>query len=207
MDKPFEFPLGGEVSISDPLARKVLFHVYKGTDFWTRAPVSEADFVIDHVWPRAKGGPDSFYNYVPTTKSVNSSKSDKLDLVAATAVLSIIRIAYAPKCVKIYQKIKSIKERKKGLNPETCAPYTIWIIRNKEHIKALYKKHKYYAFYLLEDIMYDKGMRTLSGAKISRALIIDTVDDYNVMDRTDGRHFHDYGPGIDGGEGQNVSSL
>jgi hypothetical protein len=67
---------------------------------------------VDHVIPKALGGPDSYFNYVLTSKYPNSMKLDKLDPVAAFGVLSFIRI-YSVPIIEDY--LTSFKKRRISL--------------------------------------------------------------------------------------------
>ena len=132
---PFDFPAEGEVSLADPLVRRVIHEVYGAVDFWTRAPLALDEMHLDHVYPRALGGPDNVFNLVSTSAPVNIGKSDTFDAVAFVPVLAIIRAVYAPRVLtalawerrgkqtRISPSIRTVQPRIRGVSnmtPETC---------------------------------------------------------------------------------------
>lgn len=50
------------------LFRKALYRAFNGQCFWTGNLLDYSNMGIDHVIPKAKGGPDNFLNYVPCDK-------------------------------------------------------------------------------------------------------------------------------------------
>lgn len=84
--------------------RKAMFSVFGGKCFYSGRPVAENDFEIDHVVPKSKGGENSVYNYVLVAKNINRKKHNKYDAEAATKILYIVRITYAPKVLELLNK-------------------------------------------------------------------------------------------------------
>lgn len=100
------------MDISNHNLRTAIYKVFGGRCFYTGRKVSEEDMVIDHVVPKSKGGEDSPYNYVLTTKDINSSKSDKIDLDGVDPILYLIRTVYAPKVLRLIKpKASGSKKR------------------------------------------------------------------------------------------------
>lgn len=81
--------------------RKAIFKAFDGHCFYSGKKLSEDAFEIDHVVPKSKGGEDSIYNYVLVSKDINHKKSDKQDEETVAKILYIVKIAYAPKVLKI----------------------------------------------------------------------------------------------------------
>lgn len=132
-----------------------MHRVHRGVDFWTRAPLALEDMVLDHVWPRALGGPDSVFNLVPTHAEVNLGKHHKTDLAAATAVLAVLRIHYGEKAARMLARLAARgcgpKDRRKGNRPqprwsgeprEIRAGYMRWMDENREEIEAALRRHR-----------------------------------------------------------------
>lgn len=67
--------------ISDPDVRQQVFNMTDGRCFYCEAELSfdgltpGAEFNVDHVMPRASGGPDHLMNYVPACGPCNVSKN------------------------------------------------------------------------------------------------------------------------------------
>lgn len=124
------------MSPGDDDVRRVIHEVYGRVDFWTRAPLALGDMVLDHVWPRAKGGPDSAFNLVPTTKPINDAKADCLDREAALAVLALIRTCYGPRVLRRLDRLRGVKPARSAF-PGSAR---IWLLRDgspEERVGAL----------------------------------------------------------------------
>lgn len=116
---PFDFPAEGEVDPADPLVRHVIHKAYGAVDFWTRALLPLAEMHLDHVYPRALGGPDNVFNLVPTTRAVNIGKSDTFNPAAFVPVLAIIRAVYGPRVMTALARARRLKAKR--LCPDLCA--------------------------------------------------------------------------------------
>lgn len=100
------FPAEFNVSINDPYLRQAMIDVFDQMDFYTRLRVRRADIQIDHIWAKAKGGPDNIFNYVLTARKANRDKSDHFDLDSVALWLSINRNNYARRVFERYQQLK-----------------------------------------------------------------------------------------------------
>ena len=96
----FRFPEEGDYPVSDKVMRKAIYKTFNGKDFYTGREINIEEMVIDHVIPKALGGPDNVFNYVPTTSRINGAKSDSFDEIGAIGTLSALRIIYAPKVLR-----------------------------------------------------------------------------------------------------------
>lgn len=121
---PFDFPAEGEVNSADPLVRRVIHKAYGAVDFWTRAPLPLAGMQLDHVFPRALGGPNNVFNLVPTSAGMNIGKSDTFDDAAFVPVLAIIRAVYAPRIMPALVRARRLKVKR--LRPD------IYIVQTPE---------------------------------------------------------------------------
>jgi hypothetical protein len=84
---PWDFPDEAQYSHTDPDVRRALYTQHRGRDFYTGNRIKFGDMVVDHVLPRALGGPDNLYNYVPTVRSINSSKGKRYDRRETVSIL------------------------------------------------------------------------------------------------------------------------
>ena len=85
--------------------RDSIYKAFNGKCFYTSQKVRKEDMVIDHILPKSKGGEDSVYNYVLTSKEVNSKKGAKLNLDGIEPVLYLVKTIYAPKVLRCIKKI------------------------------------------------------------------------------------------------------
>jgi hypothetical protein len=104
---PFPFPSEGNVQLGDQCVREAILEVHKGKCFWTRAPIAAEEYVLDHIWPRSLGGPDSLFNLVPTSASLNGIRGNAFDLEAATAILAIVRMVFGPRSLVLLGQKKA----------------------------------------------------------------------------------------------------
>jgi hypothetical protein len=126
---PFPFPDDGRVSCASQTVRRAIHEAHGRRDFWTRAPLPFDAMSLDHVWPRAKGGPDHAFNLVPTELPLNLAKQDKLDEVAATAVLAIVRTHFGPKSLALIARYRRESRR-------LISPYELWLGQNADLVAA-----------------------------------------------------------------------
>jgi len=115
-----------QISISNPMVREAVFLAYKGTCFYSGRPIKRDEMVIDHLHPVSKGGNDSFHNYVLTFQDFNLGKSNKTDSNLIPRLQYAIETVYAPRAIKIYEKLKKIQKSKSSRKPS-----------NLKHIKRL----------------------------------------------------------------------
>ena len=94
--------------------RDSIYKAFGGKCFYTGQKVRKEDMVIDHVVPKSLGGEDSVYNYVLTTKSINSQKSTRVDIDGVEPILYLIRIIYAPKVLRSIKRLASESNKTDG---------------------------------------------------------------------------------------------
>lgn len=111
-----ELSIESKISPSDPLLRRALFEIHKGTCFYTRAAIVFEEMAVEHIHPRARGWNDAFVNYFPSCKSVNSLKWAKYDSIATNELLQINRLLYAPRVLERYKELVRLSERVKQKN-------------------------------------------------------------------------------------------
>lgn len=100
-----------KISISNTRLRKAIYEAYEGKCFYTGQPVAWGDMAIDHVIPKCEGGKDTIYNYVLTSRRLNSQKSARLDRDRVEAVLYIVRLVYARKVLSYLKRHGNSKAR------------------------------------------------------------------------------------------------
>lgn len=102
---PFTFPPDAHVFLRDPLVKALVkettYEVHKGVCFWTRAPLDKERFALDHVLPKSRNGPDSLFNLVPTSIHINNIRGNAFETEAVIACLSIIRMVYGPRALRL----------------------------------------------------------------------------------------------------------
>ena len=117
--------MAGAYRISNKHLRKAMLKAFKGKCFYTGQEVTEDNMAIDHVIPRSRGGEDTIYNYVLTTRSLNGQKSAALDENKLKSILYLVKTVYAPRVDrilngkdkntpiqipwKVYQRFKELK--------------------------------------------------------------------------------------------------
>lgn len=103
------FPSEWDLPISNPILRMAIYKAFGGRDFYTSRPIQIEEMVIDHIIPRAKGGRDNIYNYVPTTRYPNIMKSDKGSDHEFIPILLIVRMSFADLVKKEFLRLSSEK--------------------------------------------------------------------------------------------------
>ena len=118
--------MAGAYRTTNPHLRKAMLKVFGNKCFYTGQEVTKDNMAIDHVIPRSKGGEDSVFNYVLTTKFINGQKRDAIEPDRLEAMLYSIRTVYAPRVlrtlkgknnnepsltipIKTYNKFKNLK--------------------------------------------------------------------------------------------------
>ncbi len=92
-----EFPKVADFSPKNLNLSRALYNAFEGRDFYSGVPLDFEKFTVDHVVPKFLGGPDNYYNYVPTSGRINSLKGSELDLLAAFGTLMFIRHVMVPR--------------------------------------------------------------------------------------------------------------
>ncbi len=155
----FEFPESANYKTSSSVLRKAIYKAFNGKCFYTGTDISINDMHIDHVLPVSKGGPDNYYNYVPTTQRINGKKTNHFDEKSAVAILSLIRTAYVDKVKIIVKKSKQKLKRKEY--SEFFAMFRIFGLRRT--LKYISKNKDKITF----KIKYDRILILVKDDKIS----------------------------------------
>jgi phage regulator Rha-like protein/predicted Fe-Mo cluster-binding NifX family protein len=102
---PIELPYQDKVNLSSAKWREAFYRAYDGCCFYTGQSLSQDNFHLDHIIPKAHGGKDVLNNLVLCSPKVNQSKSSSYndDFIARTQEVVISQ--YAPKVLEIYQII------------------------------------------------------------------------------------------------------
>jgi len=137
-------------NIHDSDLRKAIFKAFNGKCFYTGQVIDESDMVIDHVVPKNRGGEDSVFNYVLTTRLLNANKTDTLDEDKVKPLLYLVETIYAPKVIKILHKKIEMKRKKlisdkKNIEKEknkAYMPRKIIYIQNEEVWSKVRKRSK-----------------------------------------------------------------
>lgn len=66
-----------KVPTSHKFLRIAILQVHRNRCFYTGRTIDIADFHIDHILPKTKGGKDCIDNYVPTCSDINHKKSGR----------------------------------------------------------------------------------------------------------------------------------
>lgn len=113
----FEFPESSIYPTSNKQLRHAIYKAYDGKDFYTGENLAFELMHIDHVIPAGLGGLDSYFNYVPTVARHNIAKSSHYDAVSVTAILSLIRLVYAPKVSQYLESTKFTEKDTVSIKP------------------------------------------------------------------------------------------
>lgn len=108
------FPPEGEFYTFEYLLRIAIHEAFEGLDFYTDEPLDFLNMSIDHVLPRALGGPDNVFNFVPTSPKNNSKKGHKFtynDL----ETLQIVKEIYGPKVMELLKHYGAFDDRENSL--------------------------------------------------------------------------------------------
>ena len=103
----WDFPPEAEVNPSNDLVRSAVHRAYRGRCFYTGREVALSEMHLDHVIPRAAGGPDNLYNLAVATGPINSSKSDAFDPEGVVPVLYLVRERFAPRALRFLQELRA----------------------------------------------------------------------------------------------------
>ena len=128
MFKDIDFPSHADALTSNLAVRAAIYEAYKGECFYSGRKITIDEMVLDHVWPKSKGGPDNYYNYVPTVKRLNGSKLAKFSTDFVRRVYAFTHMVY---CVKVTEHIvrntKPIR-KKAVVKPSLSVPPTKRIV-------------------------------------------------------------------------------
>ncbi len=104
------------ISTGDPILRKAMYKAFYGKCFYTGQKIKFEDMHIDHVHPKSKGGKNSIYNYVMSSRRINLAKNANYNGKTINNILYLIQCTYAPK-VKHYIR-KELKKKKEELKKQ-----------------------------------------------------------------------------------------
>jgi len=90
---------------TDKRLREAMLQVFGNKCFYSGRPIENNNFEIDHIVPKSRGGEDSVYNYVLASKDINRKKRDRIDKETIAKLLYIVKIVYAPKVLRLLDKI------------------------------------------------------------------------------------------------------
>ena len=146
--------------------------------FYTGQNVTEDNCAIDHVIPKSKGGEDSVFNYVLTTRHINGRKTNKLDEEKVKNILYLVRTVYAPRVLRILKAKKEpcfqvpvrVFERFKDLNHSALYVYLILIkLSEKADAKGSFRlSYKPFAQYGIARTSFDRVIVLLIENKFIR---------------------------------------
>jgi len=77
-----QVPDGGPHKLSDPAVREAVLKITDGKCAYCGCQLQSErngtdNFVVEHVVPKSKGGPDNIVNFVPACRGCNNAKSDR----------------------------------------------------------------------------------------------------------------------------------
>lgn len=139
----FEFPDWANYPTSSVSLRNAIYTAYDGKDFYSGRSIAIEEMVIDHIIPKSKGGPDNFFNYVPTVAALNIRKSAYFDQASAVAILSLVRLVFANKVKVLLAKTSQasrIRRPKTMTLAELSRIQTGWISLEGFVIKAAHRR-------------------------------------------------------------------
>lgn len=110
--EPFDFPAEYDCEISDNDLRCAIHAAFGGRCFYTRQEVSLDEMHVDHVIPKAQGGPDNIFNYVLTGPATNIRKGGKVDPVAVAGPLYLVRTHFAPRVIRLLKTMRQSRRSK-----------------------------------------------------------------------------------------------
>jgi hypothetical protein len=157
------FPKEGEVSLSNWFVRKAIYNAHNQNNFWNMDKLKFEDMVLDHVWPKAKGGPDNVFNLVPTSYEINATKRDHLDKQLIIPVLYIINVSFSKKAYRVLERQKQLIFQKEQAKLEikkkmaiSGSPYIKWMQNNKKAVENLIKEDGELAFEILASLFEEE---------------------------------------------------
>lgn len=133
------FPSEWNIPISDKKLRKAVFKAFKGKCFYSGRTLTLENMHIDHVIPRAKGGPDNIYNYALCADEINLVKNKSLDWVATVPMLGILRTVYVKEVIRNYKK-ECEPPSKRGRPPNKKIKVDPAVLENVQLIKEKFVK-------------------------------------------------------------------
>lgn len=108
--KGFVFPEEAHFFTFEHLLRYSIHEAFEGIDFYTGEPLSFENMSIDHIIPRASGGEDNVFNYVPTNAITNSLKGHKFTL-EDLETLKAVRDIYGPRVMALLKAYGAFDNR------------------------------------------------------------------------------------------------
>lgn len=106
----FAFPEGAHFFTFEHLLRYSIHEAFEGIDFYTGKPLNFENMSIDHIIPRASGGQDNVFNYVPTNAITNSLKGHKFTF-EDLETLKVVRDIYGPRVMALLKAYGAFDNR------------------------------------------------------------------------------------------------
>ncbi len=106
----YVFPPEAQFFTFEYLLRIAVHEAFEGLDYYSGQPLDFLNMSIDHVLPRALGGPDNVYNYAPTNPITNSLKGHKFTF-DDLQVLEEIKNTYAPRVLALLNSYGAFQNR------------------------------------------------------------------------------------------------
>lgn len=121
-----------EILPNNPHLRQAIFKAFRGKCFYTGQSLTLETMEIDHIFPKSKGGKNCISNYVLCSKQANLVKKARVNRSIVQGVIYYNSITYAPKVLRIYNKLCSQKPPKQ---PKTLASVKVVNLKNPLQVK------------------------------------------------------------------------
>jgi len=139
MDQHDLFPVEWDFKISNPMVRESIYKAFGGKCFYTGREVAFEDMQIDHIWPRAKEGPDNLFNYVCSDADFNNRKNDKFDEAIFQRFYDAVAIAYRP---SVLRRFKALVKKKEEAQKKSIPKKTKFEINENARKKRAFDKNE-----------------------------------------------------------------
>lgn len=163
------------IPISNSCLRNAIYGAFEGKCFYTGQPIEKKKMAIDHVLPKNKGGEDNVYNYVLTSKRLNTLKSTKFYKEKLDAILFIVATVYAPKVLMILNRYDEKQLRK---NIEDIEAKAKAAEDNKNIYRIVKAIGEYWITFSDSPSIYDEAFYPIAFRKE-----YDPSVDYNLMNK------------------------
>ncbi len=149
----FEFPESANLTTSDPALRSAIFKAFSGKCFYSGQLITMDEMHIDHIIPVSLGGPNNFFNYVPTIARHNIRKNNRFDSVAAIPALTLLRTVYSPAVESELKKMRlsqskvtipkpsrptNVPSRRRGFGVDQAIQKFLMADENRSHRSAVH---------------------------------------------------------------------
>jgi len=153
-----------KIPISNPLLREAMLRAFRFRCFYTGRPVTREIMTIDHVVPKSRGGEDTVYNYVLTTREINKAKYNKTDDERTDGMLFIVKTVYAPRVLRYMEK----ELRKRAPREKIVRPSPAELRKRKSERKKELRKRNRERVRKFRKILAENGDRIISLEKSGR---------------------------------------